>query len=181
LPAVDWSHWFGIVGRTTAVYVVILAALRLGGRREIAQLEPFDLVIVLLVANAVQNAMVGADVTLGGGVLSALTLFCLNWLLSYLTFRYPEVRRLVEGMGRVVVSDGKFVDKALRIEHLTRADITRIVQDRLDVETPISEVEKAVLEVDGTVSVVRMDHTIARSNAKLPSRRTRRRYRPVGN
>jgi uncharacterized membrane protein YcaP (DUF421 family) len=178
---VQWSHWFAIVGRTTAVYVVILAALRLGGRREIAQLEPFDLVIVLLVANAVQNAMVGADVTLGGGIVSALTLFGLNWLVSYLTFRYPEVRKAVEGIGRVVISNGKFVDKALRTEHLTPEDITRIVQGRLDIHTPIEEIEKAVLEVDGTVSVVRMDHTILRSNAKLPSRRTRRRYRPVGN
>jgi uncharacterized membrane protein YcaP (DUF421 family) len=160
--------------------VVILIALRLGGRREIAQLEPFDLVIILLVANAVQNAMVGADTTLGGGILSALTLFALNFAVSYSTYRFPEVRKLLEGTGRVVIRDGQFVDAALRKEHLTEGDITRIVQERLDVDTPIDQIDRAVLEVDGTVSVVRRDSTMVRSNAKLPSRRVRRRYRPVG-
>jgi uncharacterized membrane protein YcaP (DUF421 family) len=177
---VDWSHWIAIVGRTTGVYVVILAALRLGGRREVAQLEPFDLVIILLVANAVQNAMVGSDVTLGGGVLSALTLFVLNYGVSYCTYRWPGVRKVVEGTGRVVILDGHFVVANLRREHLTEDDIGRIVQERLDVGTPVDQIERAVLEVDGTVSVIRRDHTMTRSNSKLPSRRVRRRYRPVG-
>jgi uncharacterized membrane protein YcaP (DUF421 family) len=176
----DWSHWFAIVGRSLAVYVVILAALRIGGRREGAQLEPFDLVIILLVANAVQNAMVGADVTLGGGIVSASTLFVANWAVSFLTYRFPSVRRLVEGTGRVVIEHGHYDDKALRREHLTRADIDRIVQERLDTHTPVEHIEKAVLEVDGTVSVVRKDNSMERSNTKLPSRRVRRRYRPVG-
>jgi uncharacterized membrane protein YcaP (DUF421 family) len=177
---VDWSHWLSIAGRSFVVYVVILAGLRIGGRREIAQLEPFDLVIILLVANAVQNAMVGADTTLGGGLVSALTLLAANYTISALSFRYPAVRRLVEGTGRVLIADGKFIDDALRREHLTRDDVARIVQERLDVKTPIEDILKAVLEVDGTVSVIRRDHSMERSNAKLPSRRVRRRYRPVG-
>jgi uncharacterized membrane protein YcaP (DUF421 family) len=175
----DWPHWLNIVGRTLAVYVVIVAVLRIGGRREIGQLEPFDLVIIMLVANSVQNSMVGSDVTLGGGLVSAITLFAVNWVVSYITYRSPAARQIIEGSGRIVVRDGAFVTENLRREHLTEADITRIVQERLDVATPITDIQRAVLEVDGTVSVVRVDHSMERSNAKLPSRRVRRRYRPA--
>jgi uncharacterized membrane protein YcaP (DUF421 family) len=176
---VDWSHWLSIVGRSAAVYVGLIAGLRVGGLRQLAQLEPFDVAVILLVANAVQNAMVGADVTLGGGLVSAATLFFLNYVVSALTYRYPSVRRVLEGSGRVVIENGHFVDATLRREHLTRDDILRIVQERLDEPTPIENIEKAVLEVDGTVSVIRRDHSMERSNAKLPSRRVRRKYRPA--
>jgi uncharacterized membrane protein YcaP (DUF421 family) len=176
----DWSHWLGIVGRSLVVYIAVLVGLRLGGRREMAQLEPFDLVIILLVANAVQNAMVGADVSLTGGLVSAATLFAANYAVSSLSYRSVMFRRLVEGSGRVVIADGHFVDDNLRREHLTQDDVKRIVQERLDVDTPMTDIEKAVLEVDGTVTVIRRDHTMVRSNSRLPSRRVRRRYRPVG-
>jgi uncharacterized membrane protein YcaP (DUF421 family) len=167
------------VGGTTAVYAVIIAGFRVSGRRLTAQLEPFDFVIILLVANAVQNAMVGSDVTLGGGIVSAVTLFVLNYVVSELSYRYAWARRVVEGTGRVVIQDGHFVPQALRREHLTPADITRIVQSRLTEDTKISDVEKAVLEIDGTVSIIRRDHTMERSTERLPSRRVRRRYRPA--
>jgi uncharacterized membrane protein YcaP (DUF421 family) len=176
----DWSHWLGIVGRSLVVYAAVLIGLRLGGRREMAQLEPFDLVVILLVANAVQNAMVGADVSLTGGLVSAVTLFAANYAVSALSYRSVFFRRLVEGRGRVVIEDGDFVDDNLRREHLTRPDVQRIVQERLDVDTPIEDIDKAVLEVDGTVTVIRRDSTMLRSNSRLPSRRVRRRYRPVG-
>jgi uncharacterized membrane protein YcaP (DUF421 family) len=176
---VDWGHWFGIVARTTAVYVVIIAGFRLSGRRLTAQLEPFDFVIILLVANAVQNAMVGSDVTLGGGIVSATTLFVLNYLLSELSYRSAPLRKVVEGTGRVLIKDGEFVPEAMRREHLTPDDITRVVESRLTEDTAISDIEKAVLEIDGTVSIIKRDHTMARSTERLPSRRVRRRYRPA--
>jgi uncharacterized membrane protein YcaP (DUF421 family) len=176
---VDWAHWLGIAGRSAAIYAVVLLGLRLGGRRELAQLEPFDLVVILLVANAVQNAMVGSDVTLGGGIVSAATLLALNFAVSAATARSPWFRLAVEGKGRVIVDNGKLVEPALRREHLLPDDVERILQSRLDVPTQISDIKRAVLEVDGSVSVVRMDDSIERSNSRLPSRRFRRRYRPV--
>jgi len=175
----DWAHWAGIVGRTLAVYIAIIIGLRLGGRRELAQLEPFDLVVILLVANAVQNAMVGSDVTLAGGLVSAATLLTANYFVSSATAHSPRFRHLVEGTGRVLVEDGHLVQSSLRKEHLLPEDVERILQARLDVPTPISDVKRAVLEVDGSVSVIRTDKSLDRSNAKLPSRRFRRRYRPV--
>jgi uncharacterized membrane protein YcaP (DUF421 family) len=176
---VDWAHWLGIVGRSAAVYVVVLIGLRLGGRRELAQLEPFDLVVILLVANAVQNAMVGSDVTLAGGIVSAATLLALNYAVSAATARSRGFRHLVEGKGRVIVEDGHLVESNLKREHLVPDDVERILQSRLDVSTNISDIKRAVLEVDGSVSVVRKDDSIERSNSRLPSRRFRRRYRPV--
>ena len=84
--------------------------------------------------------------------------------------------------GLVVVVRDRGLGHTVRIalEHLTRPDVQRIVQERLDVDTPIEDIDKAVLEVDGTVTVVRRDQTMVRSNSRLPSRRVRRRYRPVG-
>jgi uncharacterized membrane protein YcaP (DUF421 family) len=175
----DTLHWLAIVGRSAAVYGVVLLGLRLGGRRELAQLEPFDLVVILLVANAVQNAMVGSDVTLGGGIVSAATLLAINYAVSAGTARWRWFRLAVEGKGRVIVDDGRLVAPALKREHLLPDDVERILQARLDVPTQISDIKRAVLEVDGSVSVVRKDDSIERSNSRLPSRRFRRRYRPV--
>jgi uncharacterized membrane protein YcaP (DUF421 family) len=175
----DWAHWLSIVGRSLTIYIVILAGLRLGGRRELAQLEPYDLVVILLVANAVQNAMVGDDTTLAGGIISAATLLTANFIVSYWTARSREFRHLVEGSGRVLVEDGHLVDANLKKEHLLPEDVERILQSRLDTPTDIKDIQRAVLEVDGSVSVVRKDDTIERSNSRLPSRRFRRRYRPV--
>jgi len=176
---VDTLHWLAIAGRSAAIYGVVLAGLRLGGRRELAQLEPFDLVVILLVANAVQNAMVGSDVTLGGGIVSAATLLALNYAVSAGTARSRWFRIAVEGRGRVIVDNGRLVTGALKREHLLPDDVERILQARLDVPTQISDIKRAVLEVDGSVSVVRKDDSIERSNSRLPSRRFRRRYRPV--
>ncbi|HET9728230.1 MAG TPA: YetF domain-containing protein [Acidimicrobiia bacterium] len=175
----DWAHWASIVGRSLAVYLAIVVGLRLGGRREIAQLEPFDFVVILLVPTAVQNAMVGADVTLGGGLVSAATLLGANYVVSIITARSAAARRLVEGSGRPIVENGHVVPASLRREHLTADDVERILQARLDTPTRIEDIQSAVLEVDGSVSVVRRDQSMERSNSRLPSRRVRRRYRPV--
>src|SRR5690349_2973562 len=80
-----------IVGRTLAVYVAVLLGLRVGGRRELGQLTPFDLVVILLVANAVQNAMVGPDTTLAGGLVSAATLLAANFVVSRLRLVSPRL------------------------------------------------------------------------------------------
>ena len=139
----DVLHWLAIVGRSAAIYGVVLLGLRLGGRRELAQLEPFDLVVILLVANAVQNAMVGADVTLGGGLLSAATLLLANYFVSVGSTHSPAFRHLVEGVGVVIVQDGHLVESALRREHLLPDDVVRILQARLDVPTHIEDIQRA--------------------------------------
>jgi uncharacterized membrane protein YcaP (DUF421 family) len=104
-----WSLAFpawDIVLRTAVVYLVILVGLRLAGKREIGQMTVFDLVVLLLIANAVQNAMVGPDTSLGGGVLAVAVLLLLNTLVARLRLRWPGLRRAVEGSPTVLVLHG---------------------------------------------------------------------------
>jgi uncharacterized membrane protein YcaP (DUF421 family) len=160
----------GIAGRSLVVYVVVLALLRLGGRRELGQLTPFDLVFVLLVANAVQNAMVGADTTLVGGLVSAACLFLANGVVARLRLRSPRLRELVEGSPIVLVQSGAWVPGVLARERLTEAEVLAALREHGEVED-ISHVEMAVLEVDGSISVVPLSAHVQRS---------RRRVRPHG-
>ncbi len=86
-----------IVLRTAAIYLVVLIGLRLAGKREIGQMTVFDLLVLLLIANAVQNAMVGPDTSLAGGILAAVVLLALNAVVARLRLRWPRLRRIVEG------------------------------------------------------------------------------------
>jgi uncharacterized membrane protein YcaP (DUF421 family) len=142
-----------IVGRSLAVYAAVLALIRLGGRREIGQLTPFDLVFVLLVANAVQNAMVGADVSLEGGLVSALTLFSANFLVARTRARIPAIRDIVEGKPLVLVKNGVVQPRALRRENLTEDDVKGFIVEHSGIDD-FGDVDTAVLEPNGTVQVV---------------------------
>lgn len=158
-----------IVGRTLAVYVAVLAGLRLGGRREVGQLTPFDLVVVLLVANAVQNAMVGPDTSLAGGLVSAASLLVVNAVVARLRLRSPRLRELVEGMPVVLVQHGAWIPENLRRERLTKDEVLAALREHGEV-ADVSHVELAVLETDGSVSVVPMSAPTHRSRRRLRQR-----------
>ena len=147
--------WWSFILRTLVVYVALLIGLRLVGRRELGQLTPFDLVVILLIANALQNAMVGPDTSVTGGLASAFTLLAVNWILSQLRARIHWLRRLVEGEPIVLVSDGKVIEEHLKRASIDLADLEQAVREN-GVAT-IGEVETATLEVDGTVSVISKD------------------------
>ena len=98
-----------IAVRTTIIYVVVLVGIRLTGKREVGQLTPFDLVLLLLIANAVQNAMVGPDTSLTGGLLSAAVLIVANYVVAAGRERVPILRRAVQGSPTLLINDGKFV------------------------------------------------------------------------
>ena len=159
-----------IVGRSLVVYVVVLVGLRLGGRRELGQLTPFDLVLVLLVANAVQNAMVGDDTTLAGGLVAAPTLFGVKAAVARLRLRSPRLRHLVQGEPVVLVQRGEWADSALRNEGLDRDDVLAALREHGEV-ADVSNVELAVLEADGTVSVVPRTAPVHRSRRRMRQRR----------
>ena len=159
-----------IVARSLVVYVAVLVGLRLGGRRELGQLTPFDLVLVLLVANAVQNAMVGSDTTLVGGLVAAATLFAVNAVVARLRLRIPALRHLVQGSPVVLVQRGEWLDSALRTEGLSRDDVLAALREHGEV-ADVSHVELAVLETDGTVSVVPRTAAVHRSRRRMRQRR----------
>jgi len=159
-----------IVGRSLVVYVAVLVGLRLGGRRELGQLTPFDLVVILLVANAVQNAMVGADTSLQGGLVSAATLFAVNAGVARLRLRSERVRQLVEGVPVVLVQHGEIVTANLHREGITEDEVIAAVREHGEIGD-LSQVELAVLETDGSVSVVPMTANVHRSRRRLRQRR----------
>jgi uncharacterized membrane protein YcaP (DUF421 family) len=141
-----------IIVRTTVVYLVILVGLRLAGKREIGQLTVFDLVVLLLISNAVQNAMVGQDASLTGGIIAAVVLLILNALVSLLRLRSVRLRRLVEGSPTVLILHGEVIEDHMRREGLDADTLEAALREHGVAK--IGDVEMAVLETDGSISVV---------------------------
>jgi len=152
---------WGIVLRTAAVYLVILVGLRLAGKREIGQMTVFDLVVLLLIANAVQNAMVGPDTSLIGGVLAAFVLLVLNWIVAWLRLRSPRLRRIVEGSATLLVLHSEMIPDHMRREGLDEDTLMAALREHGIAD--LSGVEMAVLETDGSISVVPADAEIKRT------------------
>lgn len=142
-----------ISGRTAIVYVVLVILVRLSGKRQIGQMTPFDLVVLLLLSNAVQNAMTGPDTSVAGGIVAACTLLALNFVTSYLRLNFPNLRRLLVGVPVVLIQDGHVQFQALQHEQMTMDDLTETLREH-DCAN-IKNVAVATLEVDGEVSVVR--------------------------
>ena len=141
-----------IVLRTAAIYAVILIGLRLAGKREMGQMTVFDLVVLLLIANAVQNAMVGPDTSLLGGVLAALVLLILNAILARLQLRWPRLQRVVEGSPTVLILHGEMQPGNMRREGVDKETLQAALREHGMADE--TGVEMAVLETDGSISVV---------------------------
>ena len=141
-----------IVLRTAAIYAVILIGLRLAGKREMGQMTVFDLVVLLLIANAVQNAMVGPDTSLLGGVLASVVLLVLNIVLARLRLRWPWLRRAIEGSPTVLILHGKVLEDHLRREEVDKEMLRAALREHGLLNE--KGVEVAVLEIDGSISVV---------------------------
>ncbi len=138
--------------RAAAVYVFLLLAFRLTGKRQIGQLTPFDLVVLLVISNIVPNAMIGDDDSLGGGLIGATTILVVNWAVVELTYRDKRVRRLLEARPAVLIHDGRILHDRLRAERITRDDLEAALR-RQGVADP-TRVRFAVLEESGGISVV---------------------------
>jgi uncharacterized membrane protein YcaP (DUF421 family) len=137
--------------RTVAVYAGILLLLRLAGRRDLAQLSTFDLVVVLLLSNVVQNAIIGPDNSLVGGLLGAVVLIVVNAAWSRLVGSSPTLVRWIEGQPVALVSDGRFQDRVLWREGIRRTDLDRAL--RLQGADHVGEVESALLNPGGSIVV----------------------------
>jgi len=134
------------------VYVGLFIGLRLMGKRELGQMTVFDLIVILLIANAVQNAMTGPDFSVQGGLLAAAVLLLGNYLVSLIPLRGRRWGRLLGGTPTVLIQDGHFVDPHLRRERIDRDDVEMAMREHgID---SVKDVKLAVLEVDGSISVV---------------------------
>jgi len=137
--------------RPVIVYLVLVLLLRLFGKRELAQLNPFDLVVLLSLSNTVQNAIIGEDNSVTGGVIGAFGLLGINWLVVRTLYRSPRLTRALEGRETVLIRDGKIDHDAVRRELLTREEIMEVLH-RQGVEH-MSQVRKCVLEPNGNFYV----------------------------
>jgi uncharacterized membrane protein YcaP (DUF421 family) len=142
----------GIIVRTLIIYIVILVGLRLSGKREIGQMTVFDLVVLLLIANAVQNAMVGPDTTLVGGILAAVVLLLVNAAVARLRLNWPGLRHLVEGSPTLLILHGRVVTDHMHREGIDEEFLLAALREHGVSE--IGDVDMAVLEIDGSISVV---------------------------
>jgi uncharacterized membrane protein YcaP (DUF421 family) len=144
-----------VVLRVAIVYLFLVGVLRLSGKREVGQMSILELIVVLLISDAVQNSMVGDNTTVWAGPVAVLTLLGLDYGLNYLMRRSPEVRKAIEGEPRLLIRDGRILRKALREEKLDTEEVETAV--RAHGLASVAEVREAILETDGSISVIPKD------------------------
>jgi uncharacterized membrane protein YcaP (DUF421 family) len=159
MDATLWTRLFDLqlpviekVIRPILVYAFLVLGLRLAGKRELAQLNPFDLIVLLMLSNTVQNAIIGDDVTVAGGLIGATTLLAVNWLVVRWLYGHPGVERLIEGEPDVLIDDGKVRHDRLRRELITLAELESAAHKHGIAS--LGRVERAVLEPGGNISFV---------------------------
>jgi uncharacterized membrane protein YcaP (DUF421 family) len=167
---------FQIVARSLAIYLFIVIAIRFFGKKELAQLAVSDLVFILLISNAVQNAMVGPDTSLAGGLVAALSLFLANYLLKLLLFRSRKVSELLQGKSVLLIYKGQLQEHNLTHVEITHEELLAAVREH-GVED-LRHVDLAILEVDGNISVISDDFkTRTRHPVTAMGRRRKHKFR----
>jgi uncharacterized membrane protein YcaP (DUF421 family) len=141
-----------IVFRTVVVYIAVFALLRVAGKRELGQMNVTDLVVILVIANAVQNSLNGGDTSLIGGIVAAATLVALNVLVDRYGKQVPFLERFVKSEPTLLMQDGLFIDKNLEQEHVSKDEIEMSAREHGIKD--LSEVSEAILEPDGSISII---------------------------
>ena len=157
----DAGELLTIAGRAAIVYTAVLIGLRLMGKRELGQMTVFDLVVVLLLANAVQNAMVGADTSVQGGLVAAFVLLVINRALAATRLHSGVWGRLIEGSPTVLVQEGQILDAAVRKEGLERTQVEMAMREHGVAN--VEDVRLAVMETDGSISIVPRDARVIKT------------------
>ncbi len=162
----DLPGALAIAGKVTVIYIFLVAGLRLLGKRELGQMSVYDLVLIIVLANSVQNAMVGQDTTLLGGIVAAITLLLMNRAFTLLLVSHPKIRHYMIGEPTLIVREGHLLWEAMDKEGITREHVMAAMREHGIGD--LQDVQIAVLEVDGTISIVPKEISI---------HRTRRRFR----
>ena len=149
--------WWEFVLRAIAVYVVVLLLVRLTGKRTVGQFTPFDLLLVVLLGTAVQNSLIGDDVSLVGGLILAATLLGLNWSVGFLTARSERVDRWIEGEPVVLARNGEVFQRVLRRQNVSRADF-ETAKRKAECDDD-AQIGIAVLETSGAITIIRRDRS----------------------
>src|SRR5579859_3563199 len=168
LPA--GAHVFlQIILRTGTIHLLVLIGVRLSGKREVGQMTPFDLTLLLLLSNSVQNAMTGPDTSLMGGAVAACTLLILNYLIAEVSGGNRRFRRLIQGQPTLLIHDGKTIESHMAKEHVSMDELHRALREHG--LNSCDQVALAVLEVDGSISCLKYDEIKPDANTHLARRR----------
>lgn len=152
-----------IIARTAVIYMVVLLGVRLSGKREVGQMTPFDLTLLLLISNAVQNAMTGPDTSLIGGVVAALTLLLMNYFVAELSGTNRKFRKFVEGQPTLLIHKGTLLLPHMTKEHVSMDELERALREHGI--NNYHDVALGVLEVDGSISCLKFDEmNVAENN-----------------
>jgi uncharacterized membrane protein YcaP (DUF421 family) len=143
--------WWELILRSFIVYTFLLVLLRISGKRQVGQLAPFDLVLLLVLSNAVQNSMNGGDNSLVGGLISATVLVGLNYAIGYATFRSKKLEAIVEGHPQVLVHNGKLYEHIMAKAQLTHHELDAALRQAGCAH--IGDCHSAILENNGSISV----------------------------
>ncbi len=161
----DLPGALAIAAKTTVIYIALILGLRLLGKRELGQLSIYDLVLIIVISNSVQNAMVGSDTTLLGGLVAALTLLILNRVFTWFMVRSDTVKNWMEGEPTLIVRDGKLIKSQMQKEGITTAHVMAAMREHgID---DLNQVQMAVLEVDGSISIVAKEAQIHRTHHRI--------------
>ena len=162
MDAKMWGDMFNLglpvlekILRPIIVYAVLVFGLRLAGKRELAQLNPFDLVVLLTLSNTVQNAIIGDDNTVTGGVIGALTLLIVNYLVVRFLYGHKQLDKMVEGDSDVLIEGGQIKSDRLKEEVITLAELASAAHKQGFAS--LDEVDRAILEPGGTISFIRKE------------------------
>jgi len=158
-----------IVLRTGVIYLLVLIGVRLSGKREVGQMTPFDLTLLLLLSNSVQNAMTGPDTSLLGGAVAAGTLLALNYGVAGISGSNRRLRRLIEGEPSLLVHDGKPIESHMARGRVSMDELHRALREHGI--NSCDQVALAVLEVDGSISCLKYDEITPGASTHLARRR----------
>jgi len=176
------APWWHFVLRAVVVYAMVMLMIRVSGKRAVGQFTPFDLVLLILIGNAVQNGLNGGDNSLPGALILAGTLIALNYAVAFATSRWRRVELVIEGVPRVLARDGVVFEEVLRSELVSLDDFHEAL--RMNNLADPQDVALALLETNGSISVVRRDEggaeRAARYIERLPQKSLHRRRRRPG-
>jgi uncharacterized membrane protein YcaP (DUF421 family) len=155
--------------RTAVIYVLVLIGVRLSGKREVGQMTPFDLTLLLLLSNSVQNAMTGPDNSLLGGVVAAATLLSLNYVLADVSGVNRRFRKFIQGQPSLLIHDGTIIEAHMAKEHISMDELQRALREHGIAD--YHHVALGVLEVDGSISLLKYEEIKPDANTHLVRRR----------
>ncbi len=158
-----------VILRTAVIYSVVLLGVRLSGKREVGQMTPFDLTLLLLISNAVQNAMTGPDTSLLGGVVAAATLLVLNYFIAEISGGNRRFRKFIQGQPSLLIHDGQVIAAHMAREHVSMDELQRALREHGIAS--YHDVALAVLEVDGSISCLKYDEIKPDANTHLVRRK----------